>query len=84
MMKNLEFSQLHYEQMLVIDEDHKDLSFEELKQRMERGAEIVAKNRGFANLDTTLEEQQMVNVGAFIDFRLAKRDLGEYVEEIDD
>ena len=42
------------------------------------------KNDGFANLDTKLDELGMINVAAFINFRLAKEDLGEFVEEIDD
>lgn len=82
-MKNLEFTQKHFEQMLEIEENYKDVSFDELKERTEKGAEIVDKNKGFANLDSTLDENGMLQVSAFINFRLAKKDLGEYVEEID-
>ena len=44
----------------------------------------ISENKGFANIDTRLNETEFAHVGAFIDFRLAKQDLGEYVEEIDD
>lgn len=81
-MKNLEFTKDHFDQMLRNEEDYKKLSFDEVKESFERGAEIVDKNKGFANLDTKLEEAQMLDVAAFINFRLAKEDLGEYVEEI--
>lgn len=81
-MKNLEFNQSHYDQMLINEVEYEDFTFERLKERIEKGAEIVEKNGGFANLDTKLEEAQMLDVAAFINFRLAKEDLGEFVEEI--
>lgn len=83
-MKDLEFTQQHYDQMVVIDEDYKKQSIEELKESISKGAELVAENKGFANIDTRLNETEFAHVGAFIDFRLAKQDLGEYVEEIND
>ncbi len=82
-MKNLNFNQSHYDKMLENEEDYKDLSFEQLKEQTERGADIVSKNGGFANLDAICTEPEMMDVAAFINFRLAKEDLGEYVEEID-
>ena len=82
-MKNLEFNQNHYEEMVKIDEDWKQQSFEDLKNSVEKGAAIVDENKGFYGLETKLEPEQMICVGAFIDFRLAKKDLGEFVEEID-
>ena len=66
-MKNLEFNQNHYEEMVKIDEDWKQQSFEELKNAVEKGAEIVDENKGFYGLETKLEPEQMICVGAFID-----------------
>ncbi len=83
-MENLNFNLEHYNQMVIIDEDYKETSFEELKEKVEKGSKLVSDNKGFANIDTKLNEQEMICVGAFIDFRLAKKDLGEFVEEIDD
>ena len=82
-MKNLEFNQSHYEKMVEINEDYQKLSFDELKEDVQKGAEIVEKNKGFSRLDEKLDEDGMINVSAFIYFRLAKKDLGEFVEEID-
>ena len=82
-MKNLEFNQRHYDQMLKDYEEYEGFTFEQLKEQIEKGAEIVDKNGGFANLDTILDESGMIATGAFINFRTAKRDLNEYVEEID-
>lgn len=81
-MKNIEFTQDHYNKMVENEEDYKDFAFNDLKTAIEQGASIVDENGGFADLDTKLEETEMLNVAAFINFRLAKEDLGEYVEEI--
>lgn len=81
---DLEFTQTHYEKMLELDEDYKAFSPEELKAKVLAGAEKVAENKGFANLEKTATEEEMINVGTFIEFRTAKKLLGEYVEEIDD
>lgn len=83
-MKDLEFTQQHYDQMVINDEDYKVKTFEQLQESISKGAELVAENKGFANIDTKLNETEFAHVGAFIDFRLAKQDLGEYVEEIND
>lgn len=83
-MKNLDFNQKHYDQMLINDEDYSALSLEQLQEKVQKGAELVDKNKGFAGIDMKLDESEMTCVGAFIDFRLAKQDLGEYVEEIND
>lgn len=83
-MKDFTFTQQHYDQMVVNDEDYKALSFEQLQESISKGADLVEKNKGFANIDTRLNETEFAHVGAFIDFRLAKQDLGEYVEEIND
>ena len=82
-MKNLEFTQKHYDQMVVNDEDYKTQTFEEVQKSISEGARLIEENKGFANIDTKLNETEFAHVGAFIDFRLAKQDLGEYVEEID-
>ena len=83
-MEKLTLSNAQFQQMLINDEDYKELSLEQLEEKVNKGAEIVYKNGGFANLDTKLDELGMINVAAFINFRLAKEDLGEFVEEIDD
>lgn len=83
-MQNLDFNQKHYDQMLVIDEDYKAFTLDELQKKVQNGADIVTKNKGFSDLQNKCSEEEMIDVGAFIDFRLAKKDLGEYVEEIDD
>lgn len=82
-MEKLTLSNAQFQQMLINDEDYKELSLEQLEEKVNKGAEIVYKNGGFANLDTKLDELGMINVAAFINFRLAKEDLGEFVEEID-
>lgn len=69
--------------MVQNDEDYSELSYDQLQELVQMGAELVDKNKGFANIDTKLNEEEFGCVGAFIDFRLAKQDLGEYVEEID-
>ncbi len=83
-MKDFTFTQQHYDQMVINDEDYKAKTFEELQESISEGAKLVAENKGFANIDTRLNEAEFAQVGAFIDFRLAKQDLGEYVEEIND
>lgn len=83
-MKNLEITDEQYQKMLEIAEDFAEISKEELTVMVEKGAELVAKNRGFANIDMNSTYDEMVNIGAFIEFRTAKKLLGEYVEEIDD
>lgn len=83
-MEKLTLSNAQFQQMLINDEDYKELSLEQLEEKVNKGAEIVYKNGGFADLDTKLDELEMRNVAAFINFRLAKEDLGEFVEEIDD
>lgn len=82
-MENLTFTQQHYDQMVIIDEDYKNMSLDELKDSICEGAKLINENKGFAGIDTKLNEKEFAHVGAFIDFRLAKQDLGEYVEEID-
>ncbi|WP_392436448.1 hypothetical protein ACF3N7_05300 [Cruoricaptor ignavus] len=83
-MKNLEITDEQYQKMLEIAEDFAEISKEELTVMVEKGAELVAKNRGFANIDMKSTYDEMVNIGAFIEYRTAKKLLGEYVEEIDD
>lgn len=83
-MKDFIFTQQHYDQMVINDEDYKAKTFEQLQESISKGAKLVAENKGFANIDTRLNETEFAHVGAFIDFRLAKQDLGEYVEEIND
>lgn len=83
-MEKLTLSNAQFQQMLINEEDYKELSLEQLEEKVNKGAEIVYKNGGFADLDTKLNELEMLNVAAFINFRLAKEDLGEFVEEIDD
>lgn len=82
-MSEFEFKESHYDQMLVIDEDYKSQSFESLRSLVENGKRIVDKY-GFKDLPEKLSEDEMEAVGAYIDFRLAKKDLGEYVEEINE
>lgn len=81
-MENFTFTQQHYDQMVHNDEDYEKISLEELKASISEGAKLVEANKGFAGIDTKLNETEFAHVGAFIDFRLAKQDLGEYVEEI--
>lgn len=83
-MKDFTFTQQHYDQMVVNDEDYNALSLEELKASIGEGARLVEENKGFAGIDIRLNETEFAHVGAFIDFRIAKQDLGEYVEEIND
>lgn len=83
-MQNIEFTQQHYDKMLELDEDYGEYPFDALKSLILQGAEVVDRNKGFANLDTTSSEEEMIAVGAFIEFRTAKKLLGEYVEEIDE
>jgi len=83
-MEKLTLSNAQFQQILINDEDYKELSLEQLEEKVNKGAEIVYKNGGFANLDTKLDELGMMEVAAFIDYRTAKKDLGEFVEEIDD
>lgn len=83
-MKDFIFTQQHYDQMVINDEDYKAKTFEQLQESISKGAKLVEENKGFAGIDIRLDETEFAQVGAFIDFRLAKQDLGEYVEEIND
>lgn len=83
-MEKIKLTQVQYEQMLINDEDYKVLSLEQLEEKVNQGAELVEKNKGFYGLENKLSEDEMIDAGAFIDYRTAKRDLGEFVEEIDD
>ncbi len=83
-MEKLTLSNAQFQQMLINDEDYKELSLEQLEEKVNKGAEIVEKNKGFYGLESKLEEDEMLEVAAFIDYRTAKKDLGEFVKEIDD
>lgn len=83
-MEKIKLTKVQYEQMLINDEDYKVLSLEQLEEKVNQGAELVDKNKGFYGLENKLSEDEMIDAGAFIDYRTAKRDLGEFVEEIDD
>ena len=54
-----------------------------LKGMIAEGGKLVAKNGGFANIDSCSTFDEMLNIGAFIEFRTAKKLLGEFVKEID-
>lgn len=83
-MSNIELTQQQYDKMLEIDEDYKDFPFDVLQFMIQKGADKVSENKGFANLDTTSTEEEMICIGAFIEWRQAKQLLGEFVQEIDD
>ncbi len=77
------FNKSHYDQMISNNDDWKRFTEEELREEVRKGAELVEKNKGFYGLENTATDAEMISLGALIDFRLAKEDLGEYVEEID-
>ena len=85
-METVIFEERHFEQMKTIDDMYQSKTFDEVKSMIDKGAEIVRKNKGFANLDYKLaeKEEEMIDVMAFINFRTAKVQLDEDLEEIND
>ncbi|QOR74197.1 hypothetical protein SAMN05443429_10240 [Cruoricaptor ignavus] len=82
-MKDFNFTERHYEKMVELDEKFREIPQEKLKAMIAEGGELVAKNGGFANIDPCSTFDEMLNIGAFIEFRTAKKLLGEFVKEID-